>query len=147
MTKAIFSVLLIVLSNSAFAEIYKWVDENGKTQFGDKPPLSSHFDTLDNTPPTPRAQSNTSPDAAAIKERTQKLIESFEADRQTKQPQKNKASTPQQKECQRAKEYERKIHRGGLYTLDKDGNRVYLPEADRPKEIARIQQLIKQHCQ
>jgi len=31
-------ILLLLLSLSAHAAIYKWVDENGKTQYSDKPP-------------------------------------------------------------------------------------------------------------
>ena len=146
MTKFMLSVLFIMLSNTTFAEIYQWVDENGKTQFGDKPPQAGDFKTIDNIPAPPRNEVVADQDATAIKQRTQKLLDAIDAERQAKQTKKLEEPTAKQKECQRAKDYERKIHRGGIYTLDKSGNRVYLSEADRPKEIARINQLIKQHC-
>lgn len=147
MFKTILATLVMILSSFSYAEIYKWVDENGKTQFGDKPPQSRDFKTLDDTPTPPRNEPSTVQDATAIKQRTQKLLDAMDAERQAKQARKSEEPTAKQKECQRAKEYERKIHRGGIYNLDKDGNRVYLSEAERPKEIARINQLIKQHCQ
>lgn len=32
------TVIVLLLSTSAYAQIYKWVDKNGKTQYTDQPP-------------------------------------------------------------------------------------------------------------
>ncbi len=40
--RRVFTLLCIFLiSGQAYAQIYKWKDENGKIQFGDKPPKSA----------------------------------------------------------------------------------------------------------
>ncbi|MBL1141535.1 MAG: DUF4124 domain-containing protein [Proteobacteria bacterium] len=42
MSKVIqFLVLILLISNVSYAEVYKWVDENGKIHFGDKPPAKA----------------------------------------------------------------------------------------------------------
>ncbi|WP_426369037.1 DUF4124 domain-containing protein [Pseudocolwellia sp. HL-MZ7] len=40
-------IVLAVLSEPATSEIYKWVDENGKVHFSDKPPATDNVETLD----------------------------------------------------------------------------------------------------
>ncbi len=37
----VFTGLMLLFSIAAHAQIYKWVDENGKTQYTDRPPSSS----------------------------------------------------------------------------------------------------------
>ncbi|MES9872823.1 MAG: DUF4124 domain-containing protein [Candidatus Sedimenticola sp. 6PFRAG7] len=39
--------LLMLIAGSAAAGIYKWVDENGKTHFGDKPPQQSGAEQME----------------------------------------------------------------------------------------------------
>ena len=39
--------LLMFIAGSATAGIYKWVDENGKTHFGDKPPQQSGAEQME----------------------------------------------------------------------------------------------------
>ena len=46
------AILFILLCSTSYAEIYKWTDANGNTQFSDEPPKQGHFDTL-NIPTTP----------------------------------------------------------------------------------------------
>lgn len=40
-------ILLVVISNFVNAEIYKWIDDNGKVHFSDKPPISENAETVD----------------------------------------------------------------------------------------------------
>ena len=41
----VFFLWLSSLSTPVFAQLYKWVDENGKTQYSDQPPSSSNIQT------------------------------------------------------------------------------------------------------
>ena len=38
--------MLFCVSGSAFAEVYKWVDEDGVTHFGQKPPAAGKAETV-----------------------------------------------------------------------------------------------------
>jgi len=60
MQKRLVIGLLLLVGLSAQAEIYKWVDENGKVQYGDQPPAAAKKQTLKITaqqgvtPPAPQ---------------------------------------------------------------------------------------------
>ena len=65
---------LILAGSAAHAEIYKWVDADGKTQFSDKPPLNQKNVKeveLKNTTVTPEAKAAAEQRAAAAKARVQ----------------------------------------------------------------------------
>jgi glutaredoxin len=53
-------LLLVILSMLATAEIYKWVDENGKIHFSDTPPVNNNAETLDEQKLIARTSSYTS---------------------------------------------------------------------------------------
>jgi len=150
MVKFSSAILFVLLSSTSYAEIYKWTDANGNTQFSDEPPKQGRFDTL-SIPTTPSistsAPSNNTDKAAKL--RQQKLIDSFEQERQAKE--KIQKELAQKKEklnqtCIQAKEYLRKLKVGGIYTLDAQGNKVYKPESERAQAVERVQNSIKQHC-
>jgi len=145
------AILFILLCSTSYAEIYKWTDANGNTQFSDEPPKQGHFDTL-NIPTTPSPISTSAPSSntdEAAKLRQQKLIDSFEQERNAKE--KIQKELAQKKEklnqtCIQAKEYLRKLKVGGIYTLDAQGNKVYKPESERAQAVERTQNSIKQYC-
>lgn len=53
-------VLLVILSKLATAEIYKWVDENGKIHFSDTPPVNNNAEKIDEQKLSARTSSYTS---------------------------------------------------------------------------------------
>lgn len=57
---------LWALPQAANAEVYKWVDENGKVQFGDQPPTGSKTVKI-KAPPAPPPSAAPAPVAAAAK--------------------------------------------------------------------------------
>jgi len=74
MYKQLITGLILFAAFSAQAEIYKWVDENGKVQYGDQPPPAANKQKLKVTAPqgvTPAAQQQT------------KVIENAAAGKQT----------------------------------------------------------------
>ena len=46
LTAQVIALLLIVFGSSAYAEIYRWVDENGKVHFSDTPHEEANVETL-----------------------------------------------------------------------------------------------------
>lgn len=53
-------LFLVVMSKLATAEIYKWVDENGKVHFSDKPPVNDNAEKIDEQKLLARTSSYTS---------------------------------------------------------------------------------------
>src|ERR1043165_7661563 len=65
-------LLLIFLPLAAPAQVYKWVDERGRVQYGDKPPADVRATPLPQPaypPPTPRAVPDTESEEAAFRRR------------------------------------------------------------------------------
>ncbi|MBL0230587.1 MAG: DUF4124 domain-containing protein [Moraxellaceae bacterium] len=145
------AILIMLLCSTSYAQIYKWTDANGNAQFSDTPPKQGGFDTL-NIPSTPSPSNISAPPSnndEAAKLRQQKLLDSYEQERQAKE--KIQKDLAQKKEklnqtCIQAKDYLRKLKVGGIYTLDAQGNKVYKPEFERAQAVERVQSSIKQHC-
>ena len=70
-----FCIVLILVSSGVTAEIYKWVDENGKTHYGDKPPdKDAENIKLKSAPKTDPAQNSR-------QEKQRRLLQLLEDDR------------------------------------------------------------------
>jgi hypothetical protein len=141
-------IFSLLLSFTAQAEVYKWVDADGKTHFGDKVPESAKVEAI-NLPSTPRSsQPDISPQE--IKQRQQKMLEVFEDSRNAKNAkQAEKLAQEQerrQETCNKSTSVMSAIRTGSLYTTNKDGSRNYLPESERESVEKRVAQSIKKNC-
>ena len=131
---------------SAFAEIYRWVDENGKTQFSDRPVRgkSSSEVTVDT--------SKNSYGGGAVLNRQRDLLDRYQE--QDQQSQKDQRQAAQEKEnqekakemCLRAKDKLASFERSLLYTLDDQGERVYYSEEKRTQRIESLRESINKNC-
>jgi hypothetical protein len=131
---------------SALAEIYRWIDENGKTQFSDRPVRgkSSSEVTVDT--------SKNSYGGGDVLNRQRDLLDRYQE--QDLQSQKNRQQAAQEKEnekkiktvCLRAKDKLTSFERGLLYTLDDQGERVYYSEEKRTQRIESYRESINKNC-
>lgn len=129
---------------SSYAEIYKWVDEQGRTHYGDKSVENS--EQL-NITTKKSGNSNSSSDRA---ERRQRLIDTIDEDNARKKETKDKKRKEKKKRernCAIAKDKLTRMERAGyLYDLDKDGNRVIISNEERKKETSGLRKNIKKYC-
>lgn len=138
----------LLFSFAAHADVYKWVDADGKTHFGDTIPESANVETL-NLPSTPRSsQPDVSPQE--IKQRQQKMLDVFEDSRNAKNA-KLAEKLAEKKErlretCNKSASIMSAVRTGSLYTTNKDGSRNYLPESERESVEKRVAQSIKKNC-
>ncbi len=139
------SVVLALLSWTVKAEIYKWVDEQGRVHYGDKAVDNSE---PMNVPSEKKQSSSASPEDR--KERRQRLLQAFEEDRAARKQQAEEVRQKKAKlsrQCVVAKDQLRGMQRSNrLYDLDKSGNRVYLSDEQRRNATARLSAEIKKHC-
>ncbi|MDH5711214.1 MAG: DUF4124 domain-containing protein [Gammaproteobacteria bacterium] len=135
---------LLLFTSPAIAEIFKWVDQNGVVHYGDKPTSNSEQMDVQVKESSP-AQSNESRE-----ERRQRIADALESDRLDRQKQRDQdksESERKNRECVYAKDRLKNYKRAGrLYKLDKDGNRVTLPDKSRDKAIADLQRQISIKC-
>ena len=129
------------------AGVYKWVDEQGKVHYGDKP-QGKDAETGDLAPPPPSAPPPTTTEDRAEKQR--RLLDAYADEREQKQKEaeKKKAEKAEaDRKCALAKDRLRRFQRAGyLYELDEKGERQILSDADRAKETREAEADVKKWC-
>ena len=140
----IIMILLNVYSAYAYAEIYKWVDEQGNINYGDKPVVNANEMAVDVTD-----KGNVKISDKREKNR-QKLLDAYNEDqvRENKEKKKiEKRKKKRQRDCAQAEDHMRTYDRArSLYNLDKDGNRVTLTDKERKKSTAELKKYIQKNC-
>lgn len=126
------------------AELYKWVDKNGVTQYSEKPPADrSGVQTL-NVPVTP-------PDQAAI-DKLKTRVETVDKLRETRvEDQKLKRQVEQdiavnEENCRRAKAKSAAYQVPNALIAQPDGSRIRVDEPTRLKELAASKEMIGKYC-
>jgi len=146
--KSIFSILLLLGTQHTVAGVFKWVDENGRVHYSDKP-VGDKATTVDIAPPPPRVNSNSS-DNQDRKTRANKYLRARELERaeiEQKQKEKKRLQAERKVKCKAAKkEYRRQIRAQALYYENKDGSRTYLENNERKKSHAEAKAEVKKWC-
>ncbi len=144
MRKALIFIGCLVFAGSAAAQ-YRWVDKDGRVQYGDTPPTGASASAV--RPLPAGAASDKAPLSHAEKEaefRKRRL--EAEKDRE-KQTQAESEARDKAENCARAKENVRTLEAGGRVTrLDEKGERYFLDEAQIGQEVARARQAAQQWC-
>ena len=143
-------ILLYILTVpiAAHAGVYKWVDDNGKVHYGDQPKASQPTVEM-NIDDTTHAPSS-SDDVLSREEKRERLLQSMEEDRVEKQEKREKQQAAKEQNRQKCNQYRDRMRHyeraNSLYKLDKDGNRVYISDADRVSATKKLQAKIKKYC-
>jgi len=140
-------VLLVfaALPSSLSAEIYRWVDEDGQVHFEDRSKDQSKSGVRRYT--TPSSASDT---PAQRMEKTRKLLNAYEAERQQAREQQEKQkelAEKRKRSCMTARD---NLHQyqsyGGIYRLDKKGNRVYISDQERITLLEQSREKVAEYC-
>ena len=160
-------VLALCMAHPAFAELYKWVDSDGRVQYSDKPPPSNiKTEKLHApgraAPPAPaasEAKGGTQKDEAkagtpkdAVKAGPKTAVEQDQAFRKRRldaaKAQKDEAQKQAEAEnCKRAKAALANLQIGGRQMrIDEKGERVYLDDQQIVRETARAREEAAAAC-
>ena len=153
MRKEIMKCLLLIISVlyvvSAQAEVYKWVDEKGRVHYGDKPTVGSQPVEVKQHEARDKPAA-TGEDELTRDEKRQRVSDMLEEDRLAKNKEREKEKRERERkkrECNRLKDHQRHVERASrLYKLDKDGNRVFMPNDQREKSQQKLRKRIKKAC-
>jgi len=140
--------MLLILPASAQPEVYKWVDQNGRTHYGEKPPARTQSKQLDikpsSTPP------NDGVSQQEHKNRRQKLLRAYEEERLQREDKRLKSrqdSAKRKRQCSSARNRQRVVEGGyRLFDYDEQGNRVFLDAKAIEKERAKSAREVKRFC-
>jgi hypothetical protein len=139
--------MLSLFATAAFAEIYKWVDENGQTHYSQQAPRDIPA-TVIKTPPPPAIDPN------IAQQQVDELITQQEAEDQVQLEQQNQQKieaekvADQQKNCEIAKQQlEQYQNNPGRRIMDADGNLTRLAEEERQQKTQESQENVTKYCQ
>ncbi len=138
----IIAVITSLLANTSHAEVYKWVDENGKTHFSDRKPETDNA-------------SEVSDDLKNVNVTQSEPVQEFgeqhpETDaekqvRRQKEREKLRAAANREKQCSIARTRLKKIS-GPVYFQRPDGSTFEITEEERAKKEQQLSQAIKRFC-
>jgi type IV secretory pathway VirB10-like protein len=158
MKRALFFALAMVFAATSFAQQYKWVDKNGRTQYGDTPPPGVKATPLKG--PAARASSpEPSPAAKDAKGAPKGPLTAAQQDAEFRKRQQD-AEKAREKEAKAGEETQTKsancaASREQLVAMesgqriartDAQGERYYMDDAQREGELARARKNVQQWC-
>jgi hypothetical protein len=146
------TVLLLLLGWSSLASasgVYKWVDEQGRVHYGERPPARAQAQEMQ-IKEAPLEELPVEDDGAARSDKTQRLLRAFEEEREQKKAQQQKQRDEQEKRqrnCALARDRLRRYQNASsLYNLDKQGERHALSDAERTASEQSAQQEVARWC-
>lgn len=136
--------MLMLTFSSAYAGIYKWVDEDGNVHYGDRAE-NKKADKIN-------INQHKGPDAEHQQrmEKQKQYIEDGQEARNEKKKQREIAKKKKKKKklaCTKIKKYLTKLEQHGrLYQGNEDGTRQYLSGPERDQEIAKTRKKVADTC-
>lgn len=148
-TRIVFLLLLGWVSLAPASGVYKWVDEQGRVHYGEKPPARVQAQEMQ-LKTAPVDDTPIEDDDAARSDQAQRLLRAYDEERALKKEQQQKSREEQAKRernCALARDRVRRYETaGGLYNLDKDGSRRTLSDAERAASERRAQEDVARWC-
>lgn len=132
-----------VSSMASAGEVYRWVDKNGKVQYGDQSVPGSEPVTIHSAPPTDASYTERLNQQKKLSEATAK-----EKEQQTKSKTEQTARTKEMEtKCQEVKEQLKILDLNRpVYITDDKGERAYLSDADRAAKLEEFNSLAQKLC-
>jgi hypothetical protein len=137
---------------AASAQQYKWVDQNGRTQYGDTPPpgvkaTPMRAPAAASSPAPAAAQSGGKPASAAEQDAAFRKRQDDAAKAADKAAQTAGDAAQKKEQCARSQEYLRSLESGQrIAVTGKDGERAYIDDDQRASETAKARQMVQQAC-
>ena len=149
MKRSLMLVCVMGFAVVALAQQYKWVDKDGKVRYGDTPPPGVKATPL-KPPPGP------APAPAAAKKDAEKPLSpeaAFRKRQQERQEAEQKAARAgsddetKRVNCEQSKTALRTLQSGQrVATTNEAGERVYIDDQQRDREIDRVQRAVREWC-
>ena len=151
MKQTLLFILAMGIATGVAAQQFRWVDKDGRVQYGDTPPPGVKATRLKPPPPgtapAPSAAAKKdgekalSPDAAFRKRQQEREAS------EKKSAQASADADMKRQNCESAQAQVRSIQSGQrISTVDKTGERVYLDDAQVATELARAREAVTANC-
>jgi len=151
-------ISLVLVSTSAFAGLYKWVDAKGKAHYSDQPPpanveattLRSTSSAADSASESGAAASSAPAAPNTIAEREAELRKAQQAKKEAsdKAAQQQAKADARKDNCAAARQNLRTLQEGArIMEIDASGERSYLGDEQRRQRMDKAQQDIGTYCE
>jgi hypothetical protein len=147
--------LSLAVAGSAAAQMYKWVDKDGKVRYGDTPPPGAKTSTVA-APSPPASGAPAAKDAKDAGKRPLTAAEQEQAYRMRQAEEKKaaeKADVARAKEaeragnCERSREWVRTLQTGQrIARTDANGERIYMTDEQVAAELGKAQKSVQDNC-
>lgn len=162
MRKILLFLAIIGFAAAAHAQLYKWLDKDGKTRYGDAPPAGVKATALgapaSGSGPAAAVPAAAAPGAAPKDAKKGPLTPAEQAQEYRKRQEEEKkagakaeserqALAAKAEDCARAREYLRTLESGQrIVRTNAAGERYFMDESQTAQELAKSQQSIQQTC-
>lgn len=146
MKPAVFLLSLCLLPLCATAEVYTWVDSEGRTHFGDRPPSKETAKEVRVKPQAPSVD-------VVAQERRENLTD-FVEQRQQERDERNaelaKAEKAEAKRAERCRQLRARVEHqksiSAFYRVNEEGERVFMSDAENEKVRERYRAKMAEVC-
>ncbi|WGL15576.1 DUF4124 domain-containing protein [Microbulbifer bruguierae] len=123
-------------------ELYRWVDEDGRVHFSDRPPVEAKAESLDGQLKPINSADATRKIDFPDSSRAQQIERDYV---QRRQAQEARDLHQRQIACNQARR-QLEILKGRVYFVDADGNQTTISERERAEKASALDALIHRHC-
>ena len=145
--------LLLFAVGTADAQLYKWVDKDGKVRYGDTPPAGASASSIKAPPPGAESPASAAkgakagPQTEAEKEQAFRKRQADAAKAAEKADSERAKNEEQSENCARMRENLRALESGQrIMRVNAAGERYYLDEAQMAQEAANVRRSMQQAC-
>ena len=142
--RAVIFIFSFTFSAFSYAEMYKWVDEEGNTHYTQSPPPGDI--NAESIKPPPKIDTES---ASKDLEKKQERVEKLREQRITSAEEQEKAAQEEaekEEECRKAKARLASYQRPRVNVQNPDGSLRVLPENERQAEIKKSEEYVKKAC-
>ncbi len=134
----------------AEAGVYRWVDEQGRVQFSDRPPVEQEAEQVDvKLPESPSGNSGQSPSMEQRRLEQQKMLDAYREERELKKERRRQDAAKRaekKRQCHEARDRLRMYEQSRLYRLQQDGSRRFLNDEQYEQTLKETRQAVKRLC-
>ena len=146
----VFLALLLFTAGAANAQLYKWIDKDGKVRYGDTPPAGVAASSIKAPPagaPAPDAKAAKAPLTEAEKEQAFRKRQADAAKAAEKADSERRAQAEKSENCARMQENLRVLESGQrIARVNAAGERYFMDEAQTAKEADAVRRSMQQAC-
>jgi len=139
--------ILLAFNHVSFADVYKWIDDEGKTHYSQQAPRNQQADIIKAPPPPARSADTAQKEIDTLIEKQDGTFEKNEEKRRLAK----EAAEEKEKNAEYCRinkhNLEQYQNNPGRRMIDSDGNVIEPNEDERLKKIADIQKRLADHCQ